>query len=141
MDLTLRHRRLPGVSVIAVRGELDLLTAGLLEERLQQLRRRGDEFVLDLAGTSFIDCSGVGALMRTHHRMRQGGGRLHLAAPQPGPARVIRFADLDAVLAVRPSVEHAIGAAFNDHQQTSRRLIEAAAASVVVRTIDEPRMI
>lgn len=134
MDLTLRHWRLPGVSVIAVRGELDLLTAGPLEERLQQLWRRGDELILDLAGTTFIDCSGVGALMRTHRRVCQGGGRLRLAAPQPSPAKVLRLADPDAVLAVHPNVEHAIGAAFNDHQQTSRRLIEAAAASVVVRT-------
>jgi anti-anti-sigma factor len=128
VDLALRHRRLPGVSVIAVQGELDLLTAGPLEERLQRLWRRGDELILDLAGTAFIDCSGLGALMRVHRRVSRGGGCLRLAALRPGPAKVLRLTGLHTVLAVHPTVADAIGAAFNDHRQTSRRLIEAAGA-------------
>lgn len=42
MDLTLTQQQLPGVTVIGVRGELDLLTCEQLEERLAQVRRPGD---------------------------------------------------------------------------------------------------
>lgn len=120
MDPTLTHHRLPGVTVIGICGELDLLSAGPIEEHLQQLWRPGDQLIVDLAKTTFIDCSGVGALMRTYHHVHQNGGRLRLAAPQPLPAKIIRLTELDTVLAVHPSLRHAICAAFNDHENRQR---------------------
>lgn len=114
MDLTLTQQQLPGVTVIGVRGELDLLTCEQLEERLAQVRRPGDQLIIDLARTTFIDCSGLRTLMHANDRVRQGGGVLCLAAPQPRTVKIIRLADLDTVLAVYPSLRRAIGAAFNE---------------------------
>lgn len=114
MDLALTHRRLAGVTVVEVSGELDLLTAGPFNEHLLRLWRPGDELILDLAQTSFVDCSGLRALIRAHERVRQDGRVLRLAALQPLPAKVIRLAGLETVLAVYPSLEHAIGAVFSE---------------------------
>lgn len=114
MVLTLVHDQLPGVTVVGVRGELDLLTAGSLGDRLQQLWRPGDQLIVDLTKTAFIDCSGIRALLLAGRRVHQRGGLIRLAAPRPGPAKIIRLAELDTVLPVHPSVRHAIGAAYND---------------------------
>lgn len=58
MVLTLVHDQLPGVTVIGVEGELDLLTAGSLEDFPRRRCRPGDQPILDLAKTAFLDCSG-----------------------------------------------------------------------------------
>jgi anti-sigma B factor antagonist len=126
VDLTLTHQRLPGVTVIGICGELDLLSAGPMEEHLQRLWHPGDQLIIDLANTTFIDCSGLGALMRIHRHVHQGGGLVRLAAPQPLPAKIIRLTEVDAVMAVHPSLRNAIGAAFNhEDRQTSRPLTGA----------------
>jgi anti-sigma B factor antagonist len=49
---------------VAVRGELDLAEAPRLEEVLRELA--GHDVVVDLSGLSFIDSSGIGALVRAH---------------------------------------------------------------------------
>lgn len=113
MDLTLTHQRLPGVTVIGVRGELDLLNCGRFEEFLETMPSEGDQLVIDLARTTFIDCAGLRALVHAHDRAREGGGVLRLAALRPLPARVIRLAGLDTVLVMHPSLRHAISATFN----------------------------
>jgi anti-anti-sigma factor len=118
MVLTLIHDQLPGVTVVGVQGELDLLTAGSLEDGLSRLCRPGDELIVNLSKTDFIDCSGIRALTRANRRVRQDGGLIRLAAPQPGPAKIIRLTELDSVLAVHPSLRHAIGAAFHDPGQS-----------------------
>lgn len=113
MNLTLTHQRLPGVTVIRVAGELDMMTHGLLDQHLERLWRPHDQLIIDLTKTTFIDCSGIRTLMHARDRARQGGGVLRLAAPQPLPAKVIRLADPETVLTVHLSLEHAISAAFN----------------------------
>ena len=51
------------VCVLAVTGELDLLTvADLAESAAAALQTRAERFVLDLSRLSFIDCCGARAL-------------------------------------------------------------------------------
>ncbi|HLF40127.1 MAG TPA: STAS domain-containing protein, partial [Acidimicrobiia bacterium] len=50
-------------TVVSVRGELDMLTAPLLWERLEPLLPSiEDRLVIDLAGARFIDSMGLGVL-------------------------------------------------------------------------------
>jgi anti-sigma B factor antagonist len=114
MVLTLIRDQLPGVTVVGVHGELDLLTAEVFEDGLQGWCRPGGELIINLAWTGFVDCSGIRALTRANRRVRHEGGLVRLAAPQPGPAKIIRLTKLDAELPVHPSVRDAIGAAFHD---------------------------
>lgn len=53
---------------LRVRGELDLTTADVLYEAIVEavVDRSTEHVVIDLAGVPFLDCSGVGALVRGH---------------------------------------------------------------------------
>jgi anti-anti-sigma factor len=121
MVLTLIRDQLPGVTVVGVHGELDLQTAQVLEDGLNEWCRPGEELIINLGKTDFIDCSGIRALTRANRRVRHEGGLVRLAAPRPGPAKIIRLTKLDAELPVHPSVRDAIGAAFGpgDHHASS----------------------
>ena len=61
---------LDGVAVLAVRGEIDISTAPMLDEAFRQLASDTDRLVLDFAGVTFMDASGLGVLVRARHRER-----------------------------------------------------------------------
>ena len=58
--------------------------------------------VVDLSGVTFIDSTGLGALMRAHQRLRRQGRALSLICPA-GPAR--RALEVSGLVGVLPIVE------------------------------------
>jgi anti-anti-sigma factor len=67
---------------LTLRGELDLATAGRLEETLSEV---GTPVVLDLKGLTFMDSTGVRVLLEAAER---AGERLRIIPPVDGDARV-----------------------------------------------------
>ena len=105
MDLLLSVRPGRGCTVLEVHGELDMATSPQLREGLQRLVDAGDrQVVVDLAGVSFMDSSGLGALVVMFKALRAVGGRLCLAAVQPAVRRVLTITSVDRVIDVYDSV-------------------------------------
>lgn len=111
-DLALMRHYLRGVTVITVGGELDLVTAGELEDFVRRTRRPGDELVLDLSDVGFLDCSGLRALLRTHHEVSRQGGVSRLAAPQASAGRVLKITGVDRLIPVHATRAEAVDAAL-----------------------------
>ena len=72
-----------GVAVVRVSGEVDVATCGVLRDGL--LRVVGDEYyrgvVVNLAGVTFIDSTGIGVLLGVWHRARASDHSMALAMP------------------------------------------------------------
>ena len=72
-----------GVAVVRVSGEVDVATCGVLRDGL--LWVVGDEYyrgvVVNLAGVTFIDSTGIGVLLGVWHRARASEHRMALALP------------------------------------------------------------
>lgn len=68
-----------GAARLTVTGELDLQTAPALRQALGDLPR-GAAAVLDLSGVTFIDSTGIAAIVRGYTAHRAAGGRLVLSA-------------------------------------------------------------
>jgi anti-anti-sigma factor len=98
--------------VVTVGGELDLMTAGELEGFVLGACRPGDHVVLDLADVSFLDCSGLRALLRVHHQVRRWGGVSRLAAPPPVAGRVLTITGVDRCIPVYAGRDEAVDAAL-----------------------------
>lgn len=65
-------------------GELDVATAGLLEDLVRARVAGGQPDVrLDLSGLRFCDVHGLRALLHGSRRLARAGGRLHLHDPAP----------------------------------------------------------
>ncbi|MFI6294705.1 STAS domain-containing protein [Nonomuraea sp. NPDC050790] len=90
------------MSLISVGGEVDLANADLLAAFIAGNCRPGDELVFDLAGLSFMDCSGVNVLVRC---ARQAAG-VRLAEARGGPARLLEALRMH----VHDTVEQALAA-------------------------------
>lgn len=79
---------------MTVRGELDIATAGHLKSVLCPLLAGGRPVVLDLAGVSFIDSSGLATLMAAVRAADADGGELAIRAASASVLRVIEVSGL-----------------------------------------------
>ena len=92
-DLTTRFLR--DSVVVAVRGEIDLLTAPALRGLVTALMDRGHlHLVLDLTELDFMDAQGLGVLDPVRARLQSTTGSLTIRSPS---AVVLRLLDLAAM--------------------------------------------
>ena len=84
-----------GDSVVFLAGELDMATAPELTGVLGKIIEDGpQEVVLDFSGLSFIDSSGIAALVDSQQRLSEQSRRLSIHGAQPGAVRVFEIAGL-----------------------------------------------
>jgi anti-anti-sigma factor len=82
-------------TVVFLTGELDLATAPELTGVLGPLIARGpQELTLDFSGLSFIDSSGIAALVDSQRRLNEQRRRLSIQRAQHGAVRVFEIAGL-----------------------------------------------
>ena len=74
---SVRTNRRNGVIRLHLAGELDLMSAPALQERLGRVERDGwPSVVLDLKHLNFFDRSGLRVVLDAARRLRERGGRL-----------------------------------------------------------------
>ncbi|MFF7240554.1 STAS domain-containing protein [Streptomyces collinus] len=96
-----------GATVVPLHGEIDVLTATALSERLDALTARPcPDLVLDLRPVAFIDCTGLGVLCRARNRALARRGRLRLVADSSSFLLVLRATGLSGVFEVIPRLPH-----------------------------------
>lgn len=96
------------VTVIAGEGELDLATAGILEERLREVSDAA-AVLLDLSRVSFIDSTGVRLLVETSRARSERGARLTVVTdPASQVARILELTEATRLIELAESRESAI---------------------------------
>jgi len=107
--LLLRESRESGVVVLAVSGELDVLTGPQLDGRLAALSSGGlCRVVLDAAELTFCDASGITVLIRARNRVVEEQGWIRLVRVRSPLRRVLAIVGLTGVLPVFDTVTDAI---------------------------------
>lgn len=101
--------RAGGVAVVAPTGRLDLMTAPELKQRLSTEIAAGNfRLLIDLGSISFVDSSGLGALIAGLKAARLKGGDLRIARPGDQAKSVLELTSLHRVLKPHESVETAL---------------------------------
>ncbi|HEU4421123.1 MAG TPA: STAS domain-containing protein [Pilimelia sp.] len=90
----------PATARVAVVGEVDLATAYLLRDRLLGVLREQAPAVLDvdLAGVTFLDCTGISALVAVRNAAVHAGRQMRVSHPQPIVRRVLDVTGLLGIL-------------------------------------------
>jgi anti-sigma B factor antagonist len=108
MDITFEHPS-AGCAVVVLAGRLDLLSAPDVKRQLVQTVERGaPRLVVDLDAVSFIDSSGLGALIAGLRATRQAGGDLRIARPAEQARVILELTNLDRVLTCYGTTEAAL---------------------------------
>lgn len=109
MDLGLDVTENNGVSVLTVRGEVDVYTAPRLRERLVEMAGAGQyNIVVDLEGVDFLDSTGLGVLVGGLKRLRSHDGDLQLVCTQHRILKVFEITGLTKVFSIHDSIDAAI---------------------------------
>ena len=98
-----------GTSIVEALGEIDSSSAPALQEALLLALAEGHErVVLDLSDVSFMDSSGIGAVMAGYAEARARQAPFAVVCADSYPAQRIRAMGLDAVLEVFPTRDRAL---------------------------------
>ncbi|HIK29042.1 MAG: exopolysaccharide biosynthesis polyprenyl glycosylphosphotransferase [Oscillatoriaceae bacterium SKW80] len=95
-------------AVVQLPPRLSVLEAVAFKQTCQQLYQENpapNQIILDFSQTTFIDSSGVGALVNNVKTAQQQGVKLILRGVQPQVMAVLSLTGLDQVLTIEPTVE------------------------------------
>ncbi|MFC9590211.1 STAS domain-containing protein [Streptomyces sp. NPDC056944] len=98
-----------GVTVAALRGELDLVLVRHLRPELDALARESDALTVDIRRLTFCDATGLGLLAHCAGRVHRRGARWRLVCDQPWILRLIRLTALGDLLRPEPGPPDAPG--------------------------------
>lgn len=105
MDLSLTEHAVENHLVLEVRGEVDVHTASQLRDRLIQVLDAGhSSVVVDLSWLSFIDSTGLGALVAARNHALAATASLRLVCKTERLLKVFRITGLHEVFDIQPTV-------------------------------------
>ncbi len=85
-----------GELVVRAAGEIDLATAPVLQQRLSEaIEAKSRDVAVDLADVSFMDSTGLVALVEARESLERLGRQLIIVRPSPAVTRLLELADLD----------------------------------------------
>jgi len=106
--LIIRVRRGPGHSVLTAAGEIDSATVTRLREQLFALAEEGRPVIADLDQVSFIDATGLGALVGAARRAAAHGASLHVVCARPQTRKLVQLTELDRQLRLARTLAGAV---------------------------------
>lgn len=107
-----------GRQVVVPRGEIDLVSQSRLKDVINDLVvAREVDIVIDLEETTFLDSTGLGALIGARRKTHAFRGSFALVCTQPNLLKVFRITSLDKVFAIYPDREAAVSAPLPDRDR------------------------
>ena len=99
-----------GSVVVSFDGEIDLESSPAVRDALLASVRRAarGRVLVDLAGVTYIDSSGIASLVEAYQKARQTGVGFGLATVGPAVLRVLQLSRLDKILPIHASVEEGL---------------------------------
>lgn len=90
-----------GIQRIVLTGELDVSTVPEFNKRMSELRHQGfHSIVLDLSGITFMDSTGLSAILVTEMHTRMRGQRFRLVEGPPHVNELFRLTGVDNFLEI-----------------------------------------
>jgi len=101
VDLEIAVRLTPPLAELTIRGDLDLSTAERVGCAVDQAISSNCSLVtVDLHDVTFIDCSGIRALVEAHQRLNDVGSHLLVIGLSPRVSRMMKLTATDSFLGV-----------------------------------------
>jgi anti-sigma B factor antagonist len=109
-ELRLSSERRGNSLVVAVGGELDIITSRQLDDQLTRARREHRQIVLDLTAVDFMDTSSLAVIVGHWKRLQAAGGMLVLAGARYRHTKTLWITGLADRLPLYDTVDEAVAA-------------------------------
>jgi anti-sigma B factor antagonist len=110
-DLRLSSKSQGGFVIVAVGGELDVVTSRQFDEYLMQARGELNRVIVDLSAVDFMDTGSLAVIVGHWKRLTAAGGTLVLAGARYRYTKTLWITGLADRLPLYDSVEKALAAA------------------------------
>lgn len=111
MDLSISSESRGEVTIVHVGGEIDVYTAPMLREHLDEHIAHGrNNLVVDLEDVPFMDSTGLGVLVGRLKLIRVNDGTLRLVCSSERILKVFSITGLDKVFQIFGSLDEALAA-------------------------------
>jgi anti-sigma B factor antagonist len=98
-------------NVLPLEGEIDLHVSPALTETLKAMtKKKPKRIVIDLSGATYIDSSGLAALILAMQRVEAYGGRFFLTGLHETMRSIFETSRLERVFRIFPDVDAALAA-------------------------------
>jgi anti-sigma B factor antagonist len=115
VELALDVSKTGSLSVVDVKGEIDVYTAPKLREKLIELVSEGSyNVVVNLEGVDFLDSTGLGVLVGALKRVKAHDGTLNLVCTQEKILKIFKITGLTKVFPIYDSVDSAVASGDKD---------------------------
>ena len=109
MQLEIEIKAEDGRYVVITSGEVDLVTQAQLKEAINELVVAGNvDLIVDLDETTFLDSTGLGALIGARRKTHAFMGSFAIVCTQERMLKLFRITSLDKVFAIRSSRSEAL---------------------------------
>src|SRR5215468_8696008 len=96
-------------NVLSLQGEIDLHVSPALTESLNAMtQKKPERIVIDLSRATFIDSSGLAALILAMQNIEAYGGKFFLAGLQETMRSILETSRLDQIFQIFPDVDAAL---------------------------------
>ena len=98
-----------GILIVNLSGDIDHHSAKSLREEIDShlYLYRASTVILDMGGVEFMDSSGLGLILGRYTKIKDLGGRMILANPDPGVERILALAGADKLITIKKKERNA----------------------------------
>ena len=108
--MTLSEEKNGKVIILGLSGKLDIEGGKLLEERITQILKGGERYILlDFTNIAYINSSGLRGLLLVAKQVAGCGGMLILAEMSEPNQKVLAISGLTSIFTLRPTIAEALG--------------------------------
>lgn len=98
-----------GYTVVWAIGEIDIATAkGLMQELAIAVHSQHFRVIVDLTDVTFMDSTGLNALVLARRKANAGGGEVRLVAASARIRKILHITGLEQVFPVHSTIEESI---------------------------------
>lgn len=109
MEVNIRDDEAVGVTVLNLKGELDLYEAQEFKAQIKLLIEEGvRKMIVNMNDLKYIDSSGIGALISGLQQMYKSGGKFKLSAISKDVKRSFDLANLSRLFEIHRSKDEAL---------------------------------
>jgi anti-sigma B factor antagonist len=109
-DLSISVEKMPRVDLVTVNGRIDSSSAGLFENRLDDITTKSRyNLILNLAGVSYMSSAGLRTLVKVKKVCSKGRGDLRLSQLSPRVQEVLDLSGLTSIFETYDNDTTAVG--------------------------------
>jgi len=109
-EIRILSERRDGFAVVAVSGELDIVTSRRFDDRLADVRRDDVHIIIDLSAVDFMDTGSLAVIVGHWKQVTAAGGTLALAGARYRYTKTLWITGLADRLPMYDSVDAAVAA-------------------------------